>query len=206
MRLPARARATLALARGLGRSVVATATHRAFPQVDGVLRVEGISAPIEIVRDHHGVPHVFAQTSADALFGQGVVHAQDRLFQMDLLRRVAAGRLSEVAGDRTLTSDRFMRRLGFEHAVERDRGHRVADGRQFRHGLDARAASQTQRAQLARAYMRLCCRKSSDQHLHLPTHSLGQRGASTFIRHMHHVHTRSKFEQLGGQLSGGTDT
>ena len=120
MRLPARFGATLGLARGLGRSVYATTMHRAFPQVDGVLRVEGISAPIEIVRDRHGVPHVFAQTSADALFGQGVVHAQDRLFQMDLLRRVAAGRLSEVAGTRALASDRFMRRLGFAHAVEID--------------------------------------------------------------------------------------
>ena len=120
MRLPARARATLALARGLGRSVVATATHRAFPQVDGVLRVEGPSAPIDLIRDRHGVPHVFAQSDADALFGQGFVHAQDRLFQMDLLRHIAAGRLAEVAGARAVASDRFMRRLGLERAVLAD--------------------------------------------------------------------------------------
>ncbi len=120
MGLPARARSTFALARALGRSVYSTTTRRAFPQVDGVLRVEGASAPIEIVRDRHGVPHVFAQTDADALFGQGLVHAQDRLFQMDLLRRIAAGRLAEVAGARAVNSDRLMRRLGLGRATVDD--------------------------------------------------------------------------------------
>ncbi|MGE3856139.1 MAG: penicillin acylase family protein [Dehalococcoidia bacterium] len=120
MNLAGRARQTLGLARGLGRSAVAAATRRALPQVDGVLRVAGPSAPIDVIRDRHGVPHVFAQTDADALFGQGLVHAQDRLFQMDLLRRVAAGRLAAVAGARALASDRFMVRLGLDEAAARD--------------------------------------------------------------------------------------
>ena len=120
MGLSARARSTLGLARGLGRSAYASATHRAFPQVDGVLHIDGVSAPVDVIRDRHGVPHVFAQTDADALFGQGLVHAQDRLFQMDLLRRVAAGRLAEVAGERVLGSDRFMRRLGLDESATRD--------------------------------------------------------------------------------------
>ena len=120
MGLTARARSTLRLARGLGRSAYAVATRRAFPQVDGVLRVDGLSAPVDVVRDRHGVPHVFAQSDADALFGQGLVHAQDRLFQMDLLRRVAAGRLAEVAGARALASDRFMCRLGLDEAAAGD--------------------------------------------------------------------------------------
>ena len=118
--LTARARSTLGLARGLGRSAYAAATRRAFPQVDGVLHVAGLDALVEVVRDRYGVPHVFAQSDADALFGQGLVHAQDRLFQMDLLRRVAAGRLAEVAGARALQSDRFMCRLGLDEAAARD--------------------------------------------------------------------------------------
>ncbi|MDA0302581.1 MAG: penicillin acylase family protein, partial [Chloroflexi bacterium] len=120
MRFTARARSTLGLARGLGRSAFAAATGRAFPQVDGVLRVDGLSAPVDVIRDRHGVPHIFAQTDADALFGQGLVHAQDRLFQMDLLRRIAAGRLAAVAGERAVGSDRFMVRLGLDEAAARD--------------------------------------------------------------------------------------
>jgi len=120
VRITERARSRLGLARGLGRSAYAAATRRTFPQVDGVLRMQGISAPVDVIRDRHGVPHIFAQTDADALFGQGVVHAQDRLFQMDLLRRVASGRLAEVTGQRSLDGDRFMRRLGLAGAAARD--------------------------------------------------------------------------------------
>lgn len=129
MGIAGRARATLGLARGLGRSAIAAATRRGFPQVEGVLRVQGVSAPIDVIRDTHGVPHVFAQTDADALFGQGLVHAQDRLFQMDLLRCVAAGRLAEVAGARALGSDRFMVRLGLDAAAMRDFAAASADDR-----------------------------------------------------------------------------
>ncbi len=136
MGLTARARSTLALARGLGRSTVAVASRRAFPQADGVLRVEGTTSTVDVIRDRHGVPHVFAQTDADVLFGQGFVHAQDRLFQMDLLRRVAAGRLAEVAGARAINSDRFMRRLGLDHAATRDLAVASAENRAL---LDAYA-------------------------------------------------------------------
>ena len=129
MRLTSRVRTTLGLARSLGRSAVATARHDAFPQVDGVLRVDGVSGPIDVIRDRHGVPHIFAQTDADALFGQGLVHAQDRLFQMDLLRRVAAGRLAEVAGARALGSDRFMCRLGLDESASRDLADASPDAR-----------------------------------------------------------------------------
>ncbi len=70
-----------------------------------------ISDDIEIVRDNHAVPHVFAANDADIFFGLGFVHAQDRLWQMTLLRRTAQGRLSELFGAETLPVDRLLRTL-----------------------------------------------------------------------------------------------
>ncbi|MXU65860.1 penicillin acylase family protein [Oceanomicrobium pacificus] len=82
-----------------------------LPDYDRRFTVSGVSAPVEIVRDNHAVPHIFGETDADTLFGLGFVHAQDRLWQMTLLRRTAQGRLSEMFGERTLEIDHLMRAL-----------------------------------------------------------------------------------------------
>ncbi len=108
------------LAPGALRARRAASRSDCHPIVDGRTSAAGLDASIEVIRDEHGVPHVFACTEADALFGQGYVHAQDRLFQMELLRRVAAGRLAELAGPPLLGSDRFMRRLGLPRRAAAD--------------------------------------------------------------------------------------
>ncbi len=87
-----------------------------FPE--GELVLPGLDGPVEILRDSLGVPHVWASTVDDAFFAQGYLHAFDRLWQMELLRRVAGGRLSELFGERTLDSDRFLRTLGLHRAAE----------------------------------------------------------------------------------------
>jgi penicillin amidase len=83
----------------------------ALPEVDGPVPVSGISAPASVTRDSHGVPTIEAATLDDLFFAQGYVTAQDRLFQMDLLRRAAAGELSEIAGEVALKHDRRQRIL-----------------------------------------------------------------------------------------------
>jgi penicillin amidase len=90
-----------------------------LPRVRGTVTLPGLSAPVEVVRDRHAVPHIYAESSEDALFALGFVHAQDRLFQMDFQRRVGAGRLSEVLGEATLETDRFLRTLGVYRVAER---------------------------------------------------------------------------------------
>ncbi len=115
-----RAAAALHQARTLGRTLASEASHRSFPRVSGTTRVRGTYAPIEVIRDRHGVPHVLAATPTDAMFGHGYVHAQDRLFQMEGARRLASGRLAEVGGTQLLPSDRFLRRVGLHRAAERD--------------------------------------------------------------------------------------
>ena len=89
------------------------------PQREGRLIVEGLDAPIEILRDESGVPHCYAQSAADALFAMGFVHVQDRFWQMELFRRMAAGRLAEVVGPPGLPMDRLMRHVGL-HRASRD--------------------------------------------------------------------------------------
>ncbi|MFN0116154.1 MAG: penicillin acylase family protein [Paracoccaceae bacterium] len=84
---------------------------RSLPDYDATRTVAGISAPVEIVRDTADVPHILAATDADAFFALGYAHAQDRLWQMVMLRRTAQGRLSEVFGERTLAIDDLIRRL-----------------------------------------------------------------------------------------------
>src|SRR5713226_371326 len=71
----------------------------ALPEIDGTLAVSGLAAPVSVTRDGHGVPTIEAATLDDLFFAQGYVTAQDRLFQMDLMRRSAAGELSEIVGD-----------------------------------------------------------------------------------------------------------
>ena len=88
------------------------AARHAFPMVAGQLRVEGLSARIEIARDSRGIPHVLATTEHDAWFGLGFAQAQDRLAQMFWLRRIALGRASESIGEAGLETDRLVRTLG----------------------------------------------------------------------------------------------
>ncbi len=84
---------------------------RSIPDYDATYRVAGLAGPVEIVRTAQNVPHIFGQTDADVFFGLGFAHAQDRLWQMTLLRRTAQGRLSEVFGPRTAPIDELIRRL-----------------------------------------------------------------------------------------------
>ncbi len=90
-----------------------------LPQTDGTIAVTGLSGPIEIVRDRYAVPHIFAQSTEDAAFGLGFAHAQDRLWQMEMNRRIGAGRLSEVVGAGGLDVDKFLRTLGLYGHAER---------------------------------------------------------------------------------------
>jgi penicillin amidase len=91
---------------------------RPLPRTRGTIRVPGLQGPVEVIRDRWGVPHIYADSAEDLFFAQGYVHAQDRLWQMELQRRAGSGRLSEVLGETTLEIDRFFRVLGLNRAAE----------------------------------------------------------------------------------------
>ena len=92
--------------------------RRPLPQLDGSVSVSGISSKVRVIRDEHGVPTIEAATLADLFFAQGYVTAQDRLWQMEMMRRAAAGELSEVIGEGTVKMDREQRILGLRLAAE----------------------------------------------------------------------------------------
>jgi len=84
---------------------------RSLPDYSGTYEVAGITAPVEIVRDNADVPHIFGQSDEDVFFALGYAHAQDRLWQMTMLRRTVQGRLSELFGARTVKIDSLLRRF-----------------------------------------------------------------------------------------------
>lgn len=93
------------------------------PTLDGTLQLPGLKAEVEVLYDEWGVPHIYAQHEEDAYYAFGYVHAQDRLFQMEMLRRAASGRLAEVLGPDLVDVDKFFRTLGInqfakEHAAK----------------------------------------------------------------------------------------
>jgi len=93
--------------------------HSALPQLDGELTVKGLAAPVMVTRDSHGVPTIEAVTLEDLFFAQGYVTAQDRLFQMDAMRRYAAGELSEILGGQYVKHDREQRILGLRVVAQK---------------------------------------------------------------------------------------
>ena len=100
------------------------------PQLDGRLVLRGLTAPVDIVRDQEGIPHIYAQSETDAWFALGFTHAQDRLWQMEMNRRLPAGRLAEMLGPAAAGADRFMRTLGIRRNAEAIVGNMAPDAQQ----------------------------------------------------------------------------
>jgi penicillin G amidase len=88
-----------------------TLARAALTQIEGRSEVPGLSAPVTVVRDSIGIPHIYASNLEDLFFAQGWVHAQDRLWQMDMYHRTFSGRLAEIMGEEYVAHDRLMRLL-----------------------------------------------------------------------------------------------
>src|SRR5450755_1245185 len=94
-------------------------TRSALPQLDGSLKVSGLSARVTVIRDEHGVPTIDATSLDDLFFAQGFVTAQDRMWQMDMMRRFARGELSEILGEDLVRGDREQRVLGLRATAKK---------------------------------------------------------------------------------------
>ncbi|MEE8569166.1 MAG: penicillin acylase family protein [Anaerolineales bacterium] len=94
--------------------------RRSFPQTEGVIQLSGLDAQVEVYRDSFGIPHIYASTSHDLFMAQGFVHAQDRFWQMEFWRRAGAGRVSEILGESALSSDRFIRTVGWHRTAAQE--------------------------------------------------------------------------------------
>ena len=118
--VPHRARRAIFLALIVVGSVAAVGffyLRLSLPQINGELELAGLEAQVEVLRDAHGIPHIFANSERDAQFALGFVHAQDRLWQMEMNRRIGSGRMAEALGPAALDTDRFLRALGIRRVA-----------------------------------------------------------------------------------------
>jgi len=114
-----RATIAISLVIAIGAGSAYWFASRAIPPMEGSVSLSGIEAEVEIIRDEFAVPRIIAQSESDGLFALGYVHASDRLWQMDLSRRLVQGRLSERFGNRALATDRLMRALDLDGFAEK---------------------------------------------------------------------------------------
>jgi len=91
---------------------------KSLPEISGLITLKGLSGPVDIYRDEYGIPHIYAQNTNDLMFAVGFVSAQERLWQMDLTRRAATGRLAEIFGERLIAADLLARTIGFDHTAK----------------------------------------------------------------------------------------
>ncbi|MFF2040027.1 penicillin acylase family protein [Kitasatospora sp. NPDC058170] len=96
------------------------AVRASFPEVDGSVKVAGLSAPVDVKRDANGIPQLYADTSEDLFRAQGYVQAQDRFWEMDVRRHITAGRLSEMFGDGQVDTDSFIRTMGWRQVAQKE--------------------------------------------------------------------------------------
>ena len=109
----------VALAAAAGALWLRHAMQAQLPQLDGNRRTIAVTQPVTVQRDHQGVPHITAASIDDLIAAQGYVTAQDRLWQMDMMRRIAAGEVAEVLGSNFVEHDRMQRVLEFRQTAER---------------------------------------------------------------------------------------
>ncbi|MEX0368033.1 MAG: penicillin acylase family protein [Ruegeria sp.] len=123
---------------------------QSLPDYNQRVEVQGLSAPVEIVRDNANVPHIFGESDPDVFFGLGYAHAQDRLWQMNMLRRTVQGRLSEIFGERTVRIDKLLRRLDLHRlalqSVEVQDDYTKVALKAYAAGVNARLAEINERA------------------------------------------------------------
>ena len=123
--MPSRLKVFLGIAGTLAVLVIAALAFfyylitKSYPVTNGTLDIPGIRAQVNVYRDDYGVPHVVAESDYDAYFAVGYVHAQDRLWQMELIRRAGQGRLAEVLGEPALKIDKMFRTLGLWSQAEK---------------------------------------------------------------------------------------
>jgi penicillin G amidase len=108
------------LAAGALTSVGVGTVRQSLPELAGRIAVPGLRGPVEVLRDSYGVPQIYADTAEDLFLAEGFVHAQDRFYEMDFRRHLAAGRLSELYGASQVETDAYVRTLGWRRVAEQE--------------------------------------------------------------------------------------
>ena len=99
---------------------VVVLVRQPFPETEGELRLAGLDSDVTVLRDDAGIPQLYGDSVADLMRAQGFVHAQERFFEMDVRRHITSGRLSELFGESTVETDKFVRTLGWREVAEQE--------------------------------------------------------------------------------------
>lgn len=105
---------------GYGAFWSVSTVRASFPQTKGSITLDGLSGPVDVKRDGHGIPQIYASSEEDLFMAQGFVQAQDRFYEMDVRRHMTAGRLSEMFGEGQVDNDEFLRTLGWHRIAEQE--------------------------------------------------------------------------------------
>src|SRR5437763_14439756 len=105
---------------GLAGGTFYVLLRRPLPKKNGKLAMPGLHEPVEVLTDRYGVPHIYARNEDDLYFAQGYIHAQERLWQMELNRRIGSGRLAEIFGPVAIEADRMGRRIGMHRSAHEE--------------------------------------------------------------------------------------
>ena len=100
--------------------VLTGVVRQSWPQTSGEIKLNGLGGRVEVIRDNHGIPQIYADSTDDLFRAQGFVAAQDRFFEMDFRRHVTAGRLSELVGSAGLETDRVVRTMGWRNVAQKE--------------------------------------------------------------------------------------
>ena len=100
--------------------VGAVLVRRPFPQTTGSIEIGALEGEVEVARDEHGIPQIYADSTHDLMVAQGFVHAQERFYEMDVRRHATAGRLAEMLGEDALETDMYVRTMGWRRVAERE--------------------------------------------------------------------------------------
>src|SRR3954453_16082317 len=103
-----------------GGALLGSIVGRGLPQEQGALNVRGLAGPATVIRDVNGIAQIYADTPHDLFLAQGYVHAQERMWQMEVWRHISAGRLAELFGPDQVKTDRFIRTLGWPQSAQAD--------------------------------------------------------------------------------------
>jgi penicillin amidase len=112
---------------GYGAYWSVSTVRASFPQVSGEIAIDGLSAPVSVLRDGNGIPQLYADSAEDLFRAQGYVHAQDRFWEMDVRRHMTSGRLSEMFGEDQVESDAFLRTLGWHEVAQEEYDELLSD-------------------------------------------------------------------------------
>lgn len=105
---------------GYGAFWSVSTVRASFPQTKGSITLDGLAGPVDVKRDSHGIPQIYASSDEDLFMAQGYVQAQDRFYEMDVRRHMTAGRLSEMFGEGQVDVDEFLRTLGWHRIAEEE--------------------------------------------------------------------------------------